>query len=650
MKFPVTGLLPFLLFASLTISATGQAAGPSVIDHGLLAAAAPAAPISITIALSLTDAAGAESLLQSIYAPGNAQYHQFLTADQFAVRFAPPDADVARIVSTLATYGLTAEKATATTLHVTGLPADFDRAFNVSLHDYEVPAQGSAPGYHFHAPLTAATIPQQLSGFVSGVVGLDSRPALRPSSQAGLRAATRLAASAAPSTATTADPPGLWTVTDFASYYDVLPLYAKGFTGKGQTIGIITFAALTPSDAFTYWSSLGLTVDPNRLQIVNIDGGPGAPSDASESQETTLDVQQSGGIAPGADIIIYQGPNTNQAFVDAFAAAVDANTAETLSVSWGNWEWLNNLQGSPVTDPISGQIVGDLQATHEQLLRAAIQGQTFFAAAGDSGAYDADYSAIPYCYPSLCSLPLSVDYPSSDPDITAGGGTTLAGLQTGFIGAPQFSVNIPNEQVWNWEYVIPLCADLKMPNIYKCQIFPWGSGGGVSIMFPVPSYQSGIQGVQISQPGQYWQISAKTAAEYQVGQKFDLPPNYAGRNVPDISFNADPNTGYIIPYTSSVSGFSVTDYWGGTSFVAPQLNGVSALIAQSLHVKRLGLLNYPLYQLAAEGKAYAGPNPPVHAIPYSDNWYYPGTDGYNPAVGFGTLDVANFATALRPLF
>ncbi len=66
---------------------------------------------------------------------------------------------------------------------------------------------------------------------------------------------------------------------------------------------------------------------------------------ASGSLETTLDVEQSGGIAPGANIIVYQAPNTNQGFIDLFAAAVNADSAETLSASWiVIWEWFANLE------------------------------------------------------------------------------------------------------------------------------------------------------------------------------------------------------------------------------------------------------------------------------------------------------------------
>ncbi len=117
-----------------------------------------------------------------------------------------------------------------------------------------------------------------------------------------------------------------------------------------------------------------------------------------------------------------------------------------------------------------------------------------------------------------------------------------------------------------------------------------------------------------------------------------------------MSFNADPDTGYVIYYTSSVSGFEIIPFVGGTSFVAPQLNGVTALLGQYLHDRRIGLLNFAFYDLAARGQAYTGPNPPFHAIPYGDNWFYRGSKEYNPAVGIGTMDVANFAKILRTQF
>jgi kumamolisin len=609
---------------------------PRAIDRGLLKDLSSES-ISVTLALRLPELAQAEELLKALHTPGNSQYHQFLSSSQFAARFAPKDADVAKVIAALAKYGLAAERTTATTLKVTGTPAAMERAFAISLHSYEVPAHGSAPSYTFHASLSSPTIPAEISALVSVVAGLDNRPSLRPHIATAPKALVRPPLTPA---ITPPDQPGFWTVTDFADYYDVLPLYNRGVFGKGRTIGIVTFAALTPSDAFTYWSSLGLTVDPNRLHIVNIDGGPGAPSDASGSVETTLDVQQSGGIAPAANIIVYQGANTNQAFIDAFAAAAEADKAQTLSVSWGDWEGCTGLENSPFNCPTTAPDPPFVQALHEVLVRAAIQGQTSFTSAADDGAY----TVYGDCGLPTCSVALSVDNPADDTAITAAGGTTLAGLQELCLNPactpPFYDINIPHERVWGWDYLIGFCAEIGY-NPVSCGIFPGGGGGGVSVLFEEPYYQSFLPGTQRSQPGQDL---------YYNGQLiFDFPAHFPGRNVPDVSFNADPQTGYIIPYTSDVSGFSVLSFVGGTSFVAPQLNGVSALLGQYLD-SRLGLLNFPLYALAQSGEAYEGPNAPLHAIKYGDNWFYYGSDSYNLGAGLGTMDVANFAKYLKSLF
>ncbi|HXX56343.1 MAG TPA: protease pro-enzyme activation domain-containing protein, partial [Candidatus Nitrosotalea sp.] len=473
---------------------------PKAIDRGALTA--DTTPLSITIALRLRDLNAAENLLIALHTPGDPQFHHFLTAVQFVARFAPTDADVAKVTAALGKYGLTAERATATTLKVTGLPADMERTFSVSLHSYEVSTHDDVPGYTFHAPLTHATIPAEISASVAAVVGLDSRPSFRPAIRTG--SAKLRMASTVPQT-TTPDAPGYWTPIDFADYYDAQPLYNHGVTGKGRTLGIVTLASFTLSDAFAYWSAIGLSVNPNRIQIVNVDGGPGAPSDASGSGETASDVELSGGIAPGANIIVYQAPNTNQGFVDDFAAAIDANTAETVSTSWGvGWEWFGNLENGPVTDPMTRQTMSFIQAAHELFVRAAIQGQTMFAVSMDGGAYDVnwDLSCLgPYSpsQPYSCSQPLTVDYPASDPAVTATGGTTLPGLQQFCLNAgctSIYDVNVPHERVWAEDYLEGLCQAQGIPDPVACGIFPYGSGGGVSISFLLPSYQFSLPGTE----------------------------------------------------------------------------------------------------------------------------------------------------------
>jgi kumamolisin len=244
---------------------------------------------------------------------------------------------------------------------------------------------------------------------------------------------------------------------------------------------------------------------------------------------------------------------------------------------------------------------------------------------------------------------LTVDYPASDPAITAAGGTTLPVLLEFCLNAactpPYYDIDIPHERIWGWDYLEGLCAALGLDPI-SCGIFPAGGGGGASITFPEPPYQIFIPGTQLSQPRQVWEAGSAIVTQDQVPPFYALPAFFPGRNVPDVSFNADPYTGYVIFYTSSSTG--VLGYYsaGGTSFVAPQLNGITALLDQDVH-GRVGLLNFVLYDLDQSGRAYRGANPPFHAIAYGDNWFYHGSNGYNLGAGLGTMDVANFAEMLR---
>jgi subtilase family serine protease len=274
-----------------------------------------------------------------------------------------------------------------------------------------------------------------------------------------------------------------------------------------------------------------------------------------------------------------------------------------------------------------------------------------YSSSGDGGAYEAQYNfgcTNPYS-PSVansCSLALTALYPASDPYITAAGGTTLPGLQQFCANAactpPYFDINIKHESVWGWDYLTNFCAQVLGLNPQACGIFPVGSGGGVSITFPLPVYQFGIFGTQVSQPNQAFYLQP-------YGLLDALPAFYPGRNVPDVSFNADPETGYVIYYTSSVTGFGEYPGYGGTSFVDQQLSGVTALLDQAMN-KRIGFLNPTLYGLVQSGRAYFGPNAPLNAIAYGDNWFYHGSNGYNLGAGTGTMDVANFAQALRSEF
>ncbi len=127
--------------------------------------------------------------------------------------------------------------------------------------------------------------------------------------------------------------------SNFAANYGLDGLYAKGANGSGQTLAIVTLAAVDPGAPQYFWSNIAHIPNTGRtFTVQNIDGGPGAPSDASGTGETDLDLEQSGSLAPGANVIDYQAPNTDPGFADAFFTAASQNTASTVSTSWGESE------------------------------------------------------------------------------------------------------------------------------------------------------------------------------------------------------------------------------------------------------------------------------------------------------------------------
>jgi kumamolisin len=617
-----------------------RASTPAPMDLGTAQTILGNQSITVSVALPLRDTAGAQALLEATYTQGSPHYRHFLTSQEFNAQFGPTDATVAQVTKRLQSAGLQVTRASSTMLKVSGSTSAIETAFGVSLHAYEVPAAAGVAGYRYRAPDSAPQVSSDITSSVQAVLGLDTRPRFRPHIRHSSGAVKITSTKLSSSVPNTPDMPGLWTVTDFVDYYDVGPLYKQGIVGKHQTIGIVTLAAFTPSDAFAYWNSLGLSVAKNRIKIVQIDGGSGPPSDDAGSDETTLDVEQSGGLAPSANVIVYEAPNTEQGFVDAFAAAFDSNVPDTVSTSWGQWEYQDDT--STAVDPLTHRNVNALKAFNDLFTQAALQGQSMYAAAGDAGAYDANDPANVFPVPQF-NKTLSVDSPASQPFLTAGGGTTLPGLQTfGLPNGKTFSLTIATEQAWGWDYLAGLCKALGTPNPVDCETFPGGGGGGVSVFMARPFYQYFVPGVINSAGGQ---------ALFDETQKppqliFKLPANFAGRNVPDISLNADPDTGYVIWYTSDQNGFEIEQFIGGTSFVAPQLNGITALYDQGLGY-RVGLLNNDLYNLVRFGAAYGGRNAPLRDITAGDNWFYTGERGYDQATGVGVPDVANLFKALQ---
>lgn len=616
---------------------------PAIVDLGAAENVAGLAQMSITVSLKLRNSDQLQPLLQALYTEGGPNYRKFLTPQEFLTKFGPAADTIARVTQHFQKAGLHVARITGTHLSVSGSAAAMQGEFAVQLHAFEVAPTATAAGFRFRSPMSAPRIAAEIADAVQSVDGLDTRPQFRPhlAHSAAAQIDGRLIGT--PAAANAANAPGSFTVTDFAKHYDVNPLYHNGIDGKGATIGIVTLASFTQSDAYAYWQALGLNVKTNRIREVLVDGGSGPVSDAGGSLETTLDVEQSGGLSPGSKMLVYEAPNTDQGFIDAFARAIDSNTADTISCSWGEWEFFDlAAQGNVVTDPVTGTQTSSLRAEGDLLAQAALQGQSVYVAAGDAGAYDdTDFFTPPSWPVPKGSVVLSVDDPAAQQWVTTMGGTTLAGPQTFAITTTKnLTINIPAEQTWGWDYLIPVCAALGFDPL-SCGIYPGGGGGGVSAYVPLPFYQFGIPGIRSTEFGQTQLDFSQTPPAFVV----TLPGGFPGRNVPDLSLNSDPDTGYQVYYTDDQNVFSIQTGWGGTSFAAPQFNGVTALYNQALG-HRVGLINFALYGLARSGAAYRGSEAPLRDITAGDNWHYSAHQGYDQATGLGVPDVANLLRAL----
>lgn len=596
-------------------SASAAPLAPAATDLGPTAAADT---ITVSLVLKVKHPELLEQFVALSQEPLSPTYHRFLSTREFADLFAPSQGEIATITRFLAGFGITVNEVYADRLVVkaTGTADAFNRAFSVDMHD--VRKNGKRFHRHHHDPV----IPILLRDLLVAVEGLSNEPKFNHRHHSltnKLPAATPtpvLPRAGAVATGV----PGSFTVGDTANLYNINPLYAANIDGTGRTVGIVTLAGFDPADAFTYWNLVGLSVKPDRLTQVHVDGGGEISADAGTG-ETCLDVEQSGGLAPGAKMVVYDAPNSDAGFIDLFYKAASDNLVDTMSVSWGLAEAF-----------LFPEVVGvdnrpQMIAFHQAFLEAAAQGISVFAASGDSGAFD-----INDAFNDPVDNVLTVDHPANDPAITAAGGTTVPVTFNLGPGTPDFVV--AKESVWGWAALEQYLVSVLGPD-FEHALFPAGGGGGVSTFWGVPAYQRGVRGVRKTERNQSIIFDDGTGPV----DLLDLRANFAGRNLPDVSLNADPISGYLLfstPDGGLLAGF------GGTSFVAPQLNGIMALVMQANGGRRLGLVNPMLYRFKRQG----GANAALVDVTAGDNWFYAGVPGYNPGAGLGVLNVANFSAAV----
>jgi kumamolisin len=413
-----------------------------------------------------------------------------------------------------------------------GTVEEIAKAFGAQdLGVYQHPTAGA-----YRARRGPLTVPAYLDGVVTGVFGIDERPQARPQ----LRRRHRQ-----PQQAVSYKP------QEVAQAYN----FPTGVDGSGEAVGIIELGGgFSQADLNTYFNG-----SPPSVIAVGVDGGNNSPgTDPNADGEVMLDVEVVGAVAPGAKIVVYFAPNTDQGFIDAVSTAVHdtTNKPSVVSISWGG--------------------PGDSWSAHarnqmEQVMtEAAALGVTVTAAAGDNGSTDGVNDGKQH-----------VDFPASAPHVLACGGTSLQ-IQNG---------KIASEMVWN---------DLSTGH--------GATGGGVSIEFtPAPTYQTALNPTNVD-------------------------TGKAGRGVPDVSGDADPETGYQVLVDGQPQAI------GGTSAVAPLWAGLTALMNEALG-RPAGFLQPLLYADASK----AGFND----VTQGNNPAYQAGAGWDACTGLGSPNGSALLQALK---
>ena len=456
-----------------------------------------------------------------------------LTSDEIAARFGADPADAELVGSTLTGLGLRilSTDLASRRIRISGTVAAISRVFGTSIS-----AGSSVAGdpRAIHRIRTGTlSIPAQLDGIVTAVLGIDNRPQARPQ----FRVSRANAASVS------------YTPVQLGELYK----FPAGTDGTGQTVAIIELGGgYESADLKTYFGGLG--VGSPAVSAMSVDGAKNEPGKdpAGADGEVLLDIEVIGALSPRAKILVYFAPNTDAGFVDAVSDAAHATPAPTaMSISWGQSE-----------DQWTGQARTALDSA---LLDAAALGVTVTVAAGDNGSSDGSTDGATHA-----------DFPASSPHALACGGTSLHAKGS----------SISTETVWN------------------DGTGGGATGGGVSDVFALPSWQKGVGVPAAKKPG--------------------------GRGVPDVAGNADPETGYqvLVDGTRAV--------YGGTSAVAPLWAALVARLAQSLG-SPLGLLQPRLYPLHAS----------LHDITSGNNGAYKAKKGWDACTGLGTPNGTAILAALK---
>jgi hypothetical protein len=547
-------------------------------------------------------------------------YHHWLTPEEFAQRFGPAPQDLQTVQSWLTQQGIevTSVAKSGQWMELSGTTAQMERVFRTQMRQYQI------AGEKHVANATEISIPQALAPVVRGIVSLHDffkKPMLSRYTQARVNSdGTYSPITPDVTLSTTNGPVHALAPADYAKIYDLNRLYNATPTplnGSGVLIGIVARNDISIFD-FNNFRSITNLPPGNIVNVLTLDPDPGFDPNSGDTVEATLDAQWAGAVAPNAGIkVVVSASTATTDGVDLSSAyIVDHNLTDIMNVSFGECEASMGAAENAFYNSLWQQ--------------AAAQGISVFVSTGDSGAAGCDRTSSA----TAARGGLAVSGLSTTPFNTAVGGTqfneggndaTFWSVTNG-TGLVSVQGYIP-EVVWNQSCDPTLAGSPCAGQGF----FLVGGGGGASILYPKPEWQSGLFGI----------------------------PNDSARDVPDVSLSAATHDGYIICFNNSCNAGQVFII-GGTSASSPSFAGIMAIVDQTLG--RQGLANYMLYRLATVTSARCSSNsrtnpsaPPPTGCIFNDvtagNNSVPGLTGFSAttdfdlATGLGSVNAANLVTA-----
>jgi hypothetical protein len=560
----------------------------------------------ILLQLSRTDAqeAALNKLLKEQQTPGSANYHSWLTPQEFGNRFGASDEDIQKITAWLTSKGFTVNRVSAAKnlIDFSGTAGQLRSAFHTELHNFTL---GNAT---FTANNADPEVPMALAPVVSGFVSLNNFPR---QSYAHVRGTMKRAADGKVRPQwTTKDGYGdtIYPLGpgDFATIYSSKSLLDAGIDGTGQTIGIVGQSNIYLSDVSNFRKLFGLSNSTPTVTIA--DGGTDPGVDTRYEGEALLDVQWAGAVAPGAsiDLVISQSTDSTSGVDLAAEHIIDNNSADILSESWGACE---------------PQLLSSGNRFYYSLWQqAAAQGITVVVSSGDSGSAGCESGNAPVSADALGGL--AVSGIASTPYNVAVGGTDFNNANSlstywnstngtdSSTGQTRISAKsyIP-EMTWNDSCAysatsssLNVCSNKTVSDygVYG-GLQLWAGGGGASNCSSSTEDSNGNINCNSGYSKPSWQSATGV-------------PKDGVRDVPDVSFfaatgSSGSNSMYTVCQADQGGDCNSNDTYpsfvgmGGTSASAPNFAGVVALAGQKLGGTRLGNINYLLYKLAGMSNA-----------------------------------------------